>query len=846
MNFAKGPCPDNLISDCESIQGVVNFQRGTVKGIRGAENNSVLMVYKNGTSDDARPTLSEADGAFLACDHQRPDPFVVEWKEMISFAKPVPINVTVKGGYVRFGLNGFRAAQTVALVYFDDDQHIKLDNGAGSAPVTAMVGGKPIIWQKDTWYGFRLYIDWSETLGAPYNVLMIDRGSGFEQVATVEAYCSYCKYFNRIYFYNYDADMITYYDSVRLADAHNMTVKMEVDDTNTSASYSLIYTQGNLSYAAKTPQSDGCSLNASDLSKGETLVRSTSTEVVLNRNAHFILRACAFSNGTNTTWGSSRVIYSVGYNAAAKPPVITDNSATSFHSPGVAQYGRYYVDVSSLADNQRVLYALTSRFNSYTDDAASYFSSSGTSTCEGTKRLKCTGGDHSFALEEETMCVKENLYMLAQSFESGRWPSRPFVSNHLKVRIYPPEFTYPEVVFTHAGSVKVKLSSASPGSYIVYTIGDKTQDPPTCGMDMPSYDDQIDDISVVSGVWPERGIIHFAGNETRVGKHQLCGDEDKFGATVGHVILDPQGQSLTAVACRDGNEASANESVFLYIMETQVYVLGVMAVWFAFFFLIIFISTILGFRSKIVAFDERYCNSCGAIWCEFLYNKIEQFVCSLCGPDDDERANLDDDDLATFNKWKKAASLKNEQLIPGHQSEEEKKLIGEFSEGGLSTDDIGLDGLEMGPTTSAFSVASKIVDRIKYEVQGNSQEIFDKEMAPHLEKGGRISQPDAEQMMQALLKPGTRLNTKQKAAFDKLHKPLGLSDEDFAKFVRTTIESCGSPAPVQDTREALEFCGITDYQYDDYRSPAKASSNLGRTPSSAVSDYSEEKGTTTL
>ena len=85
-------------------------------------------------------------------------------------------------------------------------------------------------------------------------------------------------------------------------------------------------------------------------------------------------------------------------------------------------------------------------------------------------------------------------------------------------------------------------------------------------MEMPPDDDLIDDISVVSGVWPKRGIIHFAGEEKNAS--QLCEDEDDIGSTVGHVILDPQGQSMTAVACRDGNEASATVSVFLYIMVT--------------------------------------------------------------------------------------------------------------------------------------------------------------------------------------------------------------------------------------------------------------------------------------
>ena len=459
------------------------MNRGAVKGIRGPGNNSVLMVSKNGTSSDAEPTSSVADGAFLSCTHQKPDPYVVEWKEMIGFAKPVPINTTVRGGFVRFGLNGFSTAKTVALVYFDNDQHIKLDNGAESAPVTATIdgrpvnyGGTPIVWERDTWYSFRLYIDWSETREEQtiYSVLMMDRGlgSGFQQVAEVAGYCSYCKYFNRIYFYNYDADMVAYYDSVRLSDTKNITVKMEVDDTNTSASYSLLYTQGNLSYTAKTPQSDGCSLNASDLSRGETLVRSSSTEVVLNRNARFIVRACAISNASNTTWGTSRTYESVAYNVVAKPPVITDNADTSFVSEGVANHGRYYVDVASVSGDQRIEYALATRFDPLTDDAASYFSSSGSSTCEGTKRLKCTGGDLSYPLKDGTplkqvdslrLCVKENLYMLAQSFEKGRWPSRPFVSDHLKVKIYPPEFDYPKVVFTHAGSVKVKISSPSPG-----------------------------------------------------------------------------------------------------------------------------------------------------------------------------------------------------------------------------------------------------------------------------------------------------------------------------------------------------------------------------------------------
>ena len=89
-----------------------------------------------------------------------------------------------------------------------------------------------------------------------------------------------------------------------------------------------------------------------------------------------------------------------------------------------------------------------------------------------------------------------------------------------------------------------------------------------------------------------------------------------------------------------------------------------MAVNFALFFFIIFVSTILGFRTKIVAFDERYCNRRGAICCENMYEKIEQFWCVLCKQELDEGANLADDEMEAFTKYKKTAAMKDSQAGP--------------------------------------------------------------------------------------------------------------------------------------------------------------------------------------
>jgi hypothetical protein len=627
------------------------------------------------------------DGAYLSVPQgstQRLDPMIIEWRAKVTIPVGVNVNAT-DAAHMRVCQRDDGTCTysgTLADVYFDSDGYVKLDNGYGSAPVSA---GK---WEPGVWTKLRLYFDWSHSNGDSLKVVLLRRpysasaGDSDEEDEDAEdddaqltqaamltsPGCSSCQFFKALYLYNTSPDVVAYMDSFRFRDVSNMTVAIDVGGARYNASnVKIAYTRGDFENEPAEPAKDACNHNSSyyqsamvklstpttSVSGGTNVAFGQSLRVLILNNTKFKAYACAWANNslsptplptpspTNSTAGARRSLLStpgyiaytsttssIAYNVASRPPILSSSRSTNFVETAESKfeaYDSFDVDVlTSGAASTWVKYASIVG-NSPPSDPASCFGRSdgicGSSKCYGPYRHSCDLGlrllpeatptpqptpttvagestlvsrpspSPTFENGEEDpslvrrFCFRRNQYLLAISVEPGKLPSRVTMSARYTIKLRAPELKvlndefWPKWVTKAMGMsvdhVMIQIVSQSAGSFLVWSIGDGTQDDWSVGdgaQETPGDESWQLRCSLPSKYgeisWPERGIVESVFNDSRYWDNDgSCSAEYFAEPTVKVIRLDSEeANSLHVIACRDGNEPSTSAEIFVYIV----------------------------------------------------------------------------------------------------------------------------------------------------------------------------------------------------------------------------------------------------------------------------------------
>lgn len=444
------------------------------------------------------------------------------------------------------------------MVYFgetdpsDGKSYINLDNGGGSFQQCMQ-------YKEATWYHFKMYLDW--TSGPPAQaILTVDAGDnefvfhaddddgpyqggddftaeGYFEVGRLakgtnyESRCN-CRYLRYMYIYNRKAEVTAYFDDI----AFHHAEALEVRATNAAPGG-----DGLLLYVTQASSSDdlvdadnatACALKGVASDDGVVFtVDETTTYSAATCDATMLSLlsddpdSASFTSDDALSRDRSSLSFATYTEPVAFTTVSTNGAATN-DGDATKATAVIVVRLTTATPGANIVYCTSSDLFSH--------------QCNDGVDLDCeTPGAHGLLNNGEEITVRYSTDISAVACPEGsRRPSEGTVSPQYEVAVLPPTFmtvsSYPNVE-----DVTIKVTSASPGSDIIWTSGDGDQTNPSCTMDVNSSD------------WPARGKINKAGaifSET---------------PTVGYVTLSAD-THIRAVACRSGN---ANSDFAEYSVE---------------------------------------------------------------------------------------------------------------------------------------------------------------------------------------------------------------------------------------------------------------------------------------
>ena len=549
---------------------------------------------------------------------------------------------------------------TLAEVYFDSDGFIKLDNGYGSAPISCGA------WSPEIWITLQLYIDWNKD---SLNVVLLRYHADSDSFVQVGALSSTpVSYFASIYLYNGGVQGVSYFDYIRFFDVSSFLVQITAGGVPLNASnVNLAVTLGSNEKMPVEPTLDACSTNVSRYSAGISIIKGASASLTVFNNSIFKAYACINSSLVNTTNENVRytsIATSISYMVASEPPVVIPSKNNDF-VPGTNGNMAYdSFDVNVFAQYPNVKYISITDSNPPEDPISCFGSSEGicnSKKCYGFYRQSCTFGSYissdeltlfptpvstksfeptssptrspfptltGFNREElslRTFCFRRNTYLLALSIEVGKLPSRVTMSSQYTVKLPSPEVNilsdgmWPQWIRKMAlwqslglyiDHVLVFINARSSGAYMVWSVGDGTQDGLTAENENDNILSKVDpswrlacklppNIDKIS--WPKRGIISPPLNQSRSTIDDKCISSVSLESSLSAVkrLDGDAANSIHVISCREGNEPSDSSKIFVYIMSGYELLTALLAGVFAITFTIWYFVGIFQIKRRI-------------------------------------------------------------------------------------------------------------------------------------------------------------------------------------------------------------------------------------------------------
>lgn len=422
-------------------------------------------------------------------------------------------------------------------------------------------------YKPNTWYHMRLYLDWHSS--APQVVLTVDAEDddyrfddddktgryqigddltfdGYLDVAHVEAKCLHCSNFAQFYVYNYHRDVVAYVDNFAFRDARELEVSVVARDSSAENPQFVFYTRGNstdsdapvdepadaetLAEAISDEYSDVCEEWAST---GSFAGYGSDGEVATTHDgvAAFYGSGCMPGDGCEfddgrvlltvddeftaldavvcgADGGISESAQSITYGASVEPP-----SFTALQVGGAEEGALVGTSSSITVGTSSITVTMTSNTSGayvvYTTDSAA--------------SLACSASANSvFRIEQgDPVTLEESVTVRARACRWGREPSA-LSSSSYSVKVFPPSVSK-VASGLNADSVfidwlRLRLTAVTPNCYIVYTLGDGTQDDPFCDWEAATDDETS------TTQWPETGSFTNASIEYVTGVVTLNAD----------------------------------------------------------------------------------------------------------------------------------------------------------------------------------------------------------------------------------------------------------------------------------------------------------------------------------
>ena len=262
-------------------------------------------------------------------------------------------------------------------------------------------------------------------------------------------------------------------------------------------------------------------------------------------------------------------------------------------------------------------------------------------------------------------CFRRNQYLLALSIEPGKLPSRVTTSARYTIKLSSPELKTIRNSFwllpqrtmkamdLNVDYVDIRILSRSAGSFLVWSIGDDTQDDWSIGDGTQSGGSGDESWQLTCALprkydaisWPERGIIESTFNMDNNSKYWdsdgSCETEYSSEPTVATIRLDVDtAHSLHVLACRDGNEPSSSSEEFVFILSSlEVYAAALTCIAFVAFvvwYSCRVLTPLLQIRAGVCAIVEK--TQCSEVLykapciCIVTRDTDEAKKTKLCGP----------------------------------------------------------------------------------------------------------------------------------------------------------------------------------------------------------------------
>jgi len=439
------------------------------------------------------------------------NPDVIEWKALAT-----TLTKTVAAFRVCVSTT---TSNTVVEVLFNDDGIVYMTD------TTVAQNLELFAYQNETWYDFRLYIDWENS--PPQVVLMgAESGNSLVQLGQIESK-STLGFFKFIYIYNYDPDAVAWVDDVYMWDAKDYTITLSSNVTSLSNIIIDVNETDPVSTAAYMNYNDDLTSELScdgsqyseyryqfKLAYNETSMEMISFDTI---NSFRAITCFYVTVGNVTTSYSSSIVETPQYNVRASIPYFTTLSTG---------YGNVQQDDTEGLSQITVKLSIDDRPGER--EGYIYYMTNGTDVvCDQNGTLY----DSSSPLDLDTETIIYTRGCRDQTLQS-----RANTSNYYSVKNLPAK-----IILKSSGiyvdQAELEIICQTSNATVIYTTGDGFHDPPTCDWDFATT------------YWPTSGNLSCtAGGSSRV--------------TLG------EDNAIMTIVCRDGNIASNVTSMSLIILDS--------------------------------------------------------------------------------------------------------------------------------------------------------------------------------------------------------------------------------------------------------------------------------------